>query len=273
MRVALFLVAVAIAAAGGFFAWQYSSKPAPVQTAASPPPPAIAPAMDAPAADMAAATPPSVQDTPPRPGKHKQASAAADKTPAPSSGTGALSESLPRGMRAAAVPAGALAEFILPGDRVDVIVAHNVEQEAMEWKSGPDAAPLATVRPTISEVLIANAQVIAVQNAAQPPSIVLSLNPYEAQKLHLADNLGTVSVALRSPKDKSRGGLRAGVTTSHYLTQLRWDDGRPGFVRVIRGVEQASPVIDLQSPKINHKAQANRMTEEEESDTNEGEQN
>lgn len=272
MRVALFLVAVAIAAAGGFFAWQYSSKPAPVQTAASPPPPAIAPAMDAPAADRAVAPPPPVQDTPPRPGKRKQAPIA-DKLPAPSGSTGALSESLPRGMRAVTVPAGALAEFILPGDQVDVLVAHNVEQEAMEWKSGVDAVPSIAVRPTAAEVLIANAPVIAVQNTAQPPSIVLALNPYEAQELHLADNLGTVSIALRSPKDKNRGGLRAKVTTARYLTQLRWDDGRPGFVRVIRGVEQVSPVVDPQSPRIHHKAHANRMTEEEESDTNEGEQN
>lgn len=101
-------------------------------------------------------------------------------------------------MRAISIPineASAAGGFIAPGDRVDVFLTRQPDQEL-----------------PYSDLLVQNARVLAVGQdsnvAKDKPEVVktatIEVTPLQAQKLSLAANVGTLTLSLRNIRDESR---------------------------------------------------------------------
>jgi len=148
------------------------------------------------------------------------------------SGSGYMAAILPSGMRAVSTeisPETGAGGFILPNDRVDVILSRR-DREA-EKAAGVDTF--------VSETVLTNVRVLAIDQAVEEKNgqkvvvgrtATLELTPRQAETLALSRQLGTLSLALRSVVDstasapvsdgkpeKKGGGInitRFGVTTT-----------------------------------------------------------
>lgn len=134
---------------------------------------------------------------------------------------------LPSGMRAVSTQISAetgAGGFILPNDRVDVILSRKADRQS----GGGDTYT--------SETILNNVRVLAIdqnveekngQKVVVGKTATLELTPRQAETLALSHHLGTLSLALRSitdaartdPQDENRGGrnsvnaVRFGVGT------------------------------------------------------------
>jgi len=118
-------------------------------------------------------------------------------------GSGFMAAILPTGMRAVSTEISAetgAGGFILPNDRVDVILTRRVKNP--ERPSMPEVV--------LSEVALANVRVLAIdqtpkekdgQNAVLGRTVTLELRPQQATDLAAARQAGTLSLALRSIAD------------------------------------------------------------------------
>jgi pilus assembly protein CpaB len=114
-------------------------------------------------------------------------------------GSGFMAAILPTGMRAISPETGA-GGFILPNDRVDVILS---KREKNPDKSGaPDIVN--------SEIILSNVRVLAIdqapkekdgQNNVVGKTVTLELKPEQAETLARARQTGTLALALRSIAD------------------------------------------------------------------------
>ena len=130
-------------------------------------------------------------------------------------GSGFMAAILPTGMRAISTeisPETGAGGFILPNDRVDVILS---KREKGNDKSGPD-----TVN---SEVILNNVRVLAIdqapkekdgQNAVVGKTVTLELKPEQAETLARARQTGTLALALRSIADLNMVDDRTSDQTS-----------------------------------------------------------
>src|SRR3954464_2384977 len=117
-------------------------------------------------------------------------------------GSGFMAAMLPTGMRAVSTeisPETGAGGFILPNDRVDVILSKR--------EKNPDKASTDLVR---SEVILSNVRVLAIdqapkekdgQNSVVGKTVTLELKPEQAETLTRARQSGTLSLALRSITD------------------------------------------------------------------------
>jgi pilus assembly protein CpaB len=117
-------------------------------------------------------------------------------------GSGFMAAILPAGMRAISTeisPETGAGGFILPNDRVDVILS---KREKSPDKSGPDVVN--------SEIILGNVRVLAIdqapkekdgQNAVVGKTVTLELKPEQAEILARSRQSGTLSLALRSIAD------------------------------------------------------------------------
>jgi len=146
-------------------------------------------------------------------------------------GSGFMAAILPQGMVAVATevsPESGAGGFILPNDRVDVILSRR-EREAD--KGGAD--------PNVSEIVLSNVRVLAIDQTIEEKAgqrvligrtATLELTPGQAEGLARAKQAGTLTLALRSiadaktqaPVDEGprRGGInvvRFGITTPTIL--------------------------------------------------------
>ncbi len=145
-------------------------------------------------------------------------------------GSGFMAAILPPGMRAMSVgiaPETGAGGFILPNDRVDVLLTQR--DRAAEKVTGSEVQ--------VSETILKNIRVLAIdQNVEEKngqrvvigKTATLELSPGQAESLTLAQKLGSISLALRSitdanakdDDDKSRGSgsgvniVRFGVGTT-----------------------------------------------------------
>lgn len=119
---------------------------------------------------------------------------------------GFLAAALGPGMRAVTVPVSALtgvAGFVFPGDRVDLVLTQNVEANA-----GP---PL-----KVSETIVRNLRVLATDQRATPSIddkgnsvvseyklVTIEATPRIAEKITVAQSIGTISLSLRSLADNA----------------------------------------------------------------------
>ncbi|MEJ0061841.1 MAG: Flp pilus assembly protein CpaB [Alphaproteobacteria bacterium] len=163
---------------------------------------------------------------------------------------GFLSAALAPGMRAISVkitPVTGVAGLIFPGDRVDVIVAHNVVVPGAEGQN----------QRRVSETIVANARVLALDQKtdekATDPKLAdvatIEVTPRDAEKVALAaDWNGTMSLVLRSlGGEEAAGGTATGGSASPKRGGPTWDSDvsgaleRPGGmavrhrVQIIRG--------------------------------------
>ncbi|MDX1974299.1 MAG: Flp pilus assembly protein CpaB [Rickettsiales bacterium] len=110
---------------------------------------------------------------------------------------GVMSAVLGAGMRAVSVsvnPISGNAGFVLPGDRVDLILTHRIRASAEDSES------------IVSETFIHNVKVIAVdqslENAENKPilakTVTVEVTPTQAEQLSVATEMGKVSISLRS---------------------------------------------------------------------------
>jgi len=118
-------------------------------------------------------------------------------------GSGFMAAILPTGMRAISTeisPETGAGGFILPNDRVDVILS---KREKNPDRSGPADV-------VNSEIILANVRVLAIdqapkekdgQNAVVGKTVTLELRPEQAETLSRARQSGTLSLALRSITD------------------------------------------------------------------------
>jgi pilus assembly protein CpaB len=119
-------------------------------------------------------------------------------------GSGFMAAILPSGMRAISTeisPETGAGGFILPNDRVDVILTRRLKN--------PDQASGAPDVVT-SEIILANIRVLAIdqapkekdgQNSVVGKTVTLELNPAQTATLSAARQSGTLSLALRSIVD------------------------------------------------------------------------
>jgi pilus assembly protein CpaB len=117
-------------------------------------------------------------------------------------GSGFMAAILPTGMRAVSTeisPETGAGGFILPNDRVDVILS---KREKNPDKSAPDLI--------VAEIILSNIRVLAIdqapkekdgQNSVVGKTATLELKPDQAELLARARQSGTLSLALRSITD------------------------------------------------------------------------
>ena len=117
-------------------------------------------------------------------------------------GSGFMAAILPTGMRAISTeisPETGAGGFILPNDRVDVILS---KREKNPDKSGPDVVH--------AEIILSNIRVLAIdqapkekdgQNAVVGKTVTLELRPEQAETLARARQTGSLALALRSITD------------------------------------------------------------------------
>jgi pilus assembly protein CpaB len=118
-------------------------------------------------------------------------------------GSGFMAAILPTGMRAISTeisPETGAGGFILPNDRVDVILSKR--EKNADRPSAPDIIN--------SEIILANVRVLAIdqapkekdgQNAVVGKTVTLELRPEQAETLARARQTGTLALALRSIAD------------------------------------------------------------------------
>jgi pilus assembly protein CpaB len=140
-------------------------------------------------------------------------------------GSGFMAAVLPGGMRAVSTeisPETGAGGFILPNDRVDVILS----KRSKNPNTGKDIV--------ISEIILPNIRVLAIdqvprekdgQNSVVGKTATLELKPAQAEALARARQTGTLSLALRSLVD------------AHAL-EARSDDSGDGVITVFRGVDE-----------------------------------
>ena len=122
-------------------------------------------------------------------------------------GSGFMAAILPTGMRAVSTeisPETGAGGFILPNDRVDVILSKR--EKNADHPGAPDVVN--------SEIILSNIRVLAIdqapkekdgQNAVVGKTVTLELKPEQAETLARARQTGTLSLALRSIADRQHG--------------------------------------------------------------------
>jgi len=124
---------------------------------------------------------------------------------------GFLAAALGPGMRAVTVPVSGLtgvAGFVFPGDRVDIVLTQDVEGVAVENSTNK---PL-----KVSETIVRNLRVLATDQRTEPTLdengktvasgyslVTLESTPRIAEKITVAQTIGTISLSLRSLSDSS----------------------------------------------------------------------
>ena len=141
-------------------------------------------------------------------------------------GSGFMAAILPSGMRAISTeisPETGAGGFILPNDRVDVILSKR--------EKNPDRSGSSDI--VISEVILANVRVLAIdqapkekdgQNTVVGKTVTLELKPEQSETLARARQSGTLALALRSIADLNAIETQADDQSSR----------RSGSVNVVR---------------------------------------
>jgi pilus assembly protein CpaB len=135
-------------------------------------------------------------------------------------GRATLAALLPEGMRAVSIPinnVNGVAGFVLPGTTVDVLLVRQIEGE------GADSQDMR------ADLLMENVQVLAVDQLANEkqgePKVsrvaTLAVTPYDAQRLAVANRMGTLQLTLRKVEsaalDDPVEGRLARTVTSRQL--------------------------------------------------------
>jgi len=147
-------------------------------------------------------------------------------------GSGFMAAILPTGMRAISTeisPETGAGGFILPNDRVDVILSKR--------EKNPDRSSPSDI--VNSETILANVRVLAIdqapkekdgQNAVVGKTVTLELKPEQAETLARARQTGTLSLALRSITDVNMVENRSdgqAPARGESVTVVRYGVSRP----------------------------------------------
>ncbi len=139
-----------------------------------------------------------------------------------------LAASLEAGMRAVTVSVDAIssvAGFVLPGDRVDLLLNHAIAVGEVDL-ANPQAE---AKKEDVVEVLVSNAKVIATDQRAVvedasvptiPSSVTLAVSAEDAQRIRLAEKSGTLSFVLRPIADGESTEVPVPPTTVADLSAI-----------------------------------------------------
>jgi pilus assembly protein CpaB len=158
-----------------------------------------------------------------------------------------LAAELPKGMRVVTIQTSetqGVAGFLFPGDHVDVMMTHDVEKPV----KGDISGSARTEKSLVTETVLTNVKVMAVDQHSTnlgatdaqgkllvPRSATLMVSPADAQRLRLAEKLGTLTLALRSLADRD-GADPLIVTQPSDVTQ---------YQAAIGNTPNAGPVADV----------------------------
>lgn len=178
-----------------------------------------------------------------------------------------IAAALPEGMRAITLSVDAIsgiAGFVFAGDRVDILLAHNIPQKTMGFSG--TSTPINTY---LTEVLVPNVRVLAVdlRNTQQheqslkregqipapkaPANVTLAVTPEEAQRVRLAERNGTLSLALKPLHEKEVGEVPAPTNLPQLTTfKDKSAPGQPNQVVIVRGVKQDAPSQTPVNPNL-----------------------
>lgn len=142
-------------------------------------------------------------------------------------GRGSLSALITPGMRAATIhvnDVSGVGGFVVPGDRVDILYTRDEDQRLQE-------------NNMMSDLLLQNVKVLGIDqnlndktdNPSKADTLTLEVTPVDAQKLRLAQDLGTLSLSLRrngeteliEGKTVSRAGLVGETASSSIVPTVR----------------------------------------------------
>lgn len=163
-----------------------------------------------------------------------------------------IAATLPDGMRAATVQVNAVsgvAGFIQPNDTVDVLITR---------------APIDGAESTVTDVLLQNIRVIAMDQRAQQngqPAVsstaTLEVTPVDAQKLALGQQLGSLSLVLRKPGIDENIPVVETISLNDLRYELsraynREPDGEPRAQprRVVRRPVRQAPPPPPPNPRV-----------------------
>lgn len=160
------------------------------------------------------------------------------KLAAENAGSG-LPSLIPPGMRAVSVRVNevvAVAGFVIPGTRVDVLLTGN--------PGGANETQTTTVLENVA--VIAAGQRLERNAAGEPqstPVITLLVSPDDAQKLTLASSQGHIQLALRNPIDTKKEDLAAMKATGLYknMAQPAPPAAKPKAVKAPKTVAPPAP--------------------------------
>lgn len=124
---------------------------------------------------------------------------------------GFLRGTLSPGMRAVAVRSSAetsASGFVLPGDRVDIILTHQMIRRAMDQQVSEEPQSILAFEHT-SETILEDLRVLAVDQkvnefesgAVLAKTVLLEVTPKQVEIIHAAKNMGKLSLSLRSAED------------------------------------------------------------------------
>lgn len=174
-----------------------------------------------------------------------------------------LAGTLPKGFKMVTIQTdeiAGVAGFIFPGDRVDIMLTHDVLQSGITDEELEEARRPEDLMELTTRTLLMDVPVLAVDQRATggvdeergiiiPRSVSVQLSLEDAQTLRLAEEVGELSLALRSIEDKD-SVENVAIARETDLSQIAMNDAnqRPEReplpfvktkheVRVIRGVE------------------------------------
>jgi pilus assembly protein CpaB len=152
-----------------------------------------------------------------------------------------MSALIPKGMRAFTIHtpsiASGVAGFVLPGNRVDVLLTVGDLPDANQAQ--PALAALYSRRPTgggSTTTLLQNVEILAVDQKIEAPaenkmdarelrSVTLLVTPQHANLLELGQSKGTLHLALRNIEDKEDARTRpATLTDLQFHQEPPWDE-------------------------------------------------
>lgn len=167
-----------------------------------------------------------------------------------------MAGALPKGMRMVTMDTNEIrgvAGFLFPGDRVDVIIRHKILKDGVTERDIEEARREEEVMDEVTEMLLANVRVLAVDQRATagvndkgeiiiPKSVSLEVSAPDAQRIVLARELGELTLALRSLKDKETTetvAITRRTDLSHFdvssIATKKEKDEKP--IRIVRGID------------------------------------
>lgn len=178
-----------------------------------------------------------------------------------------LAGTLPQGMRMVTMDTNevrGVAGFIFPGDRVDVIIRHKILKDGVTARDVEEARRDDDIMDEVTETLLSNVRVLAVDQRATagvdeskgiiiPKSVSLEVQPKDVQRIVLARELGELTLALRSIKDKESSETVA-ITRPNDLSQFdasaiaSKDDKDEKPLKIVRGID-----VETVDPRANKK--------------------
>jgi len=175
-----------------------------------------------------------------------------------------MAAQIPPGMRALTIStpnvASGVAGFILPGNKVDVLLT-------ITSNSSLTFTPISPNDPTgggATTTLLQNVEILAVDQRIEAPaenkvdskelrSVTLLVTPDQAAKLDLGQNKGTLHLSLRNPNDNNPANARPATMADLRLYQgplaKPWDDRAKDFLKALAATLGQAPRPKPERPK------------------------